>query len=155
MGGPTTQESCLPQTRLTHSHLCKPLSSQWVFLVSSSGLQKGSVLCPLRPSLSLCLSVSLSRHCRAIFHSTHTPLTHHSRSLTSTLRHQHTLPYRYPLILRGATQAPRAQFDNLYLDFNGVLHLCTHGAAAAECGRTPTEDEMIATVFAYLERIIG
>ncbi|KAJ7068010.1 exoribonuclease 2, partial [Mycena amicta] len=44
------------------------------------------------------------------------------------------------------------EFDNLYLDMNGIVHPCTHpeGRAAPE-----TEEEMMIEIFKYTERVVN
>ena len=44
------------------------------------------------------------------------------------------------------------EFDNLYLDMNGIVHPCTHpeGKAPPE-----TEEEMMMEVFKYTDRVVN
>ncbi|KIM83808.1 hypothetical protein PILCRDRAFT_414502 [Piloderma croceum F 1598] len=44
------------------------------------------------------------------------------------------------------------EFDNLYLDMNGIVHPCTHPE-----GKPPpeTEEEMMVEIFNYTERIVN
>ena len=44
------------------------------------------------------------------------------------------------------------EYDNLYLDMNGIVHPCTHpeGRAAPE-----TEEDMMREIFKYTERVVN
>ena len=45
------------------------------------------------------------------------------------------------------------EFDNLYLDMNGIIHTCTHGDST-RMGETLTEAEMVERIFQYTDRLI-
>ncbi|PHJ18026.1 xrn 5 -3 exonuclease n-terminus protein, partial [Cystoisospora suis] len=63
------------------------------------------------------------------------------------------LSERYPLINEKITQAALPEFDNLYLDMNGILHNCSHGNSG---GCLHDEEEaMWVSVFAALDSIIS
>eukprot|EP00729_Bicosta_minor_P004350 gene4350-1471_t len=59
---------------------------------------------------------------------------------------------RYPLILRDADEFPTPDFDNLYLDFNGIVHTATHNN---ETSFSKTQEEMMLSIFAALERLFS
>ncbi|MES1916221.1 MAG: hypothetical protein MHM6MM_008061, partial [Cercozoa sp. M6MM] len=44
------------------------------------------------------------------------------------------------------------EFDNLYLDMNGIIHPCCHPEEGAQ---PENEDEMIRNVFAYVDHVVG
>ena len=43
------------------------------------------------------------------------------------------------------------EFDNLYLDMNGIVHPCSHPEDRPAPG---TEEEMMMAVFAYTDRVV-
>ncbi len=68
---------------------------------------------------------------------------------------------RYPLLLRPADKFPPPQFgtlennilialDNFYLDFNGVIHICTHRGEDDHLA-PKTDKEVMFSIFAYIE----
>ena len=54
------------------------------------------------------------------------------------------------MLNQPASVAGAPEMDNLYLDMNGIVHTCSHGNDAT---RVFTEEEMMARVFRYLERL--
>jgi len=67
------------------------------------------------------------------------------------------LSERYPLInqtITGGTTAP--DFDNLYLDMNGIIHNCTHPSDSGNhdsVGQQLTEKEMMLGIFHYIDKL--
>lgn len=59
-------------------------------------------------------------------------------------------PSAPPVPPRNATDHPTPAFDNLYIDFNGVVHTCTHGNSDAQ---QRTQAEMIMALFAAIETL--
>ncbi|KAH6915445.1 exoribonuclease 2 [Coprinopsis sp. MPI-PUGE-AT-0042] len=60
-------------------------------------------------------------------------------------------PVKVPINMAGPNPN-QVEFDNLYLDMNGIVHPCTHpeGKPAPE-----TEEEMMVEVFSYTERVVN
>ena len=60
------------------------------------------------------------------------------------------LSERYPLTNQPCASTNMPEFDNLYLDMNGIIHNCTHG-------NNPnvhlTEEEMVLKVFVYIDHL--
>ncbi|KAK9474762.1 XRN 5'-3' exonuclease N-terminus-domain-containing protein [Dipodascopsis tothii] len=57
---------------------------------------------------------------------------------------------RYPLISKVVDESNIPQFDNLYLDMNGILHNCSHKDADDTSFRI-SEDRMYMAIFSYIE----
>jgi hypothetical protein len=67
------------------------------------------------------------------------------------------LTERYPLINRPASSLPHAEVDNLYIDANGILHNCTHGAnkpPPKADGSPPSEADMMIAICSYLDSLV-
>ena len=66
------------------------------------------------------------------------------------------LTERFPQINRRISEGRRADdyVDNFYLDMNGIIHTCTHGDGIIP-GKEPSEEEMVAKIFEYTERLIN
>mmetsp|Transcript_22035 Transcript_22035/g.86639 ORF Transcript_22035/g.86639 Transcript_22035/m.86639 type:complete len:1581 (+) Transcript_22035:131-4873(+) len=62
---------------------------------------------------------------------------------------------RYPLINQDVTQdSIIPEFDNLYLDFNGVIHRCTHPDDGAKAlAHQLTMQEMVLGMFQYVDQL--
>lgn len=65
------------------------------------------------------------------------------------------LSERYPLINQLITDGKMLpEFDNLYLDMNGIIHSCTH-PSDNDIAATLTNREMILAIFRYIERTVN
>ena len=65
------------------------------------------------------------------------------------------LSERYPLINQLITDGRMLpEFDNLYLDMNGIIHACTH-PGDNDIASTLTTREMILGIFRYIERTVN
>ena len=62
------------------------------------------------------------------------------------------LAERYPLLQQEIAGSQIPKIDNLYLDMNGVIHNCSHGAGT-DVNTRMSEDEMMSKVFAYLDHL--
>jgi 5'-3' exoribonuclease 1 len=47
------------------------------------------------------------------------------------------------------------EFDNLYLDMNGIIHNCTHNDSGSSATKHTPEDEMFIKIFNYIEHLFG
>lgn len=56
-----------------------------------------------------------------------------------------------PIDISGANPN-KMEFDNLYLDMNGIIHPCCHPEDKAP---PSTEEEMFIEIFKYMDRIIA
>eukprot|EP00466_Bigelowiella_natans_P003130 jgi/Bigna1/36214/e_gw1.13.146.1 len=64
------------------------------------------------------------------------------------------LSERYPLINQVVKGNLRPEFDNLYLDMNGIIHICSHPRDGVDATKEQlTEEEMYAGIFEYIDRI--
>ncbi|EMR10262.1 hypothetical protein PNEG_01528 [Pneumocystis murina B123] len=59
---------------------------------------------------------------------------------------------RYPMCSQLITEKRVPEFDNLYLDMNGIIHNCTH---MDENKREIPENEAFLAIFKYIEHIFG
>ncbi|KAH9991085.1 exoribonuclease 1 [Xylariaceae sp. FL0662B] len=64
------------------------------------------------------------------------------------------LSERYPAISQLIAENRIPEFDNLYLDMNGIIHNCTHKDSHDTSFRL-TEDEMFIRIFNYIEHLFG
>jgi 5'-3' exonuclease len=60
------------------------------------------------------------------------------------------LSQRYPLINQAISHVI-PEYDNLYLDFNGIIHRCTHPDDSNPLDNTLTESDMIIKMFEYVQ----
>lgn len=61
---------------------------------------------------------------------------------------------RYPAISMLIAENRIPEFDNLYLDMNGIIHNCTHKDSDSPTFRM-TEDKMFIAIFNYIEHLYG
>lgn len=64
------------------------------------------------------------------------------------------LSERYPAISMLIAENRIPEFDNLYLDMNGIIHNCTHKDSDSPATRI-TEDQMFIAIFNYIEHLYG
>ena len=63
------------------------------------------------------------------------------------------LSERYPLInQRVSDEVFLPEFDNLYLDMNGIIHQCTHGNSGVD--EEIPESTMCLNIFYYIDRVV-
>ncbi|MBW0465257.1 hypothetical protein O181_004972 [Austropuccinia psidii MF-1] len=61
---------------------------------------------------------------------------------------------RYPCVLQLVEEKRIPQFDNLYLDMNGIIHHCSHPNEGDAHYRI-TEEQIFLAIFAYLEHLFA
>ncbi|EME81653.1 uncharacterized protein MYCFIDRAFT_215434 [Pseudocercospora fijiensis CIRAD86] len=65
------------------------------------------------------------------------------------------LSERYPPISQLIAENRIPEFDNLYLDMNGIIHNCTHNDSDSVTKARLSEDEMFLKIFNYIEFLFG
>lgn len=60
------------------------------------------------------------------------------------------IPFRYPCLSEVVKDYQIPEFDNLYLDMNGIIHNCSHPNDDDPHFRI-TEEKIIADIFHYIE----
>jgi len=63
------------------------------------------------------------------------------------------LTERYPLIIHPIEPNYYPQFDNLYLDMNGIIHNCSHPEWIEDITKPLTEDQITIAIFHYIEKL--
>ena len=59
---------------------------------------------------------------------------------------------RYPLALQPVSDGTIIpEFENLYLDFNGIIHTCSHPDGQVDDAHQLSESEMILKMFEYVQ----
>ena len=64
------------------------------------------------------------------------------------------LSERYPLIMQLVEENRIPEFDNLYLDMNGIIHNCSHPNDGEATFRI-AEEEIFLGIFAYIEHLFS
>ncbi|XP_047736356.1 5'-3' exoribonuclease 1-like, partial [Hyalella azteca] len=59
---------------------------------------------------------------------------------------------RYPTIIEDVRPDQVPEFDNLYLDMNGIIHSCSHPDETDPCFRI-TEEQIFEDIFHYIESL--
>ena len=62
------------------------------------------------------------------------------------------LSERYPLINENITAEQIPEFDNLYLDMNGIIHNCSHNNTGGLCVKE--ESQVFVEAFSYICRLV-
>jgi 5'-3' exoribonuclease 1 len=65
------------------------------------------------------------------------------------------LSERYPTISQLIAENRIPEFDNLYLDMNGIIHNCTHNDSDAATKARVSEEDMFIKIFNYIEHLFG
>ena len=72
------------------------------------------------------------------------------KKVACKLPHTLNIPIRYPCLSEVVKDYQIPEFDNLYLDMNGIIHNCSHPNDDDPHFRI-TEEKIIADIFHYIE----
>ena len=72
------------------------------------------------------------------------------KNVTCELPHTLNIQFRYPCLSEVVKDYQIPEFDNLYLDMNGIIHNCSHPNDDDPHFRI-TEEKIIADIFHYIE----
>ena len=72
------------------------------------------------------------------------------KNATCELLHTLNIQFRYPCLSEVVKDYQIPEFDNLYLDMNGIIHNCSHPNDDDPHFRI-TEEKIIADIFHYIE----
>ncbi|GAA98835.1 hypothetical protein E5Q_05523 [Mixia osmundae IAM 14324] len=61
---------------------------------------------------------------------------------------------RYPMISQLIQEGQQPEFDNLYLDMNGIIHNCSH-KDGGDVHHRVTEEQMFLAIFTYIELLFS
>ncbi|KAM6490715.1 exonuclease II [Amanita muscaria] len=62
---------------------------------------------------------------------------------------------RYPLTSQLIQENKIPEFDNLYVDFNGIIHNCSHPNDNSDVHFRLSEEQIFTSIFAYVDHLFG